>query len=58
MRNYAMHIDPAHRKEWLGMASSTGIGLILRSMKVDYKFVSYIERTAKLCDLTADTSII
>jgi acyl-CoA thioesterase FadM len=38
MRNYAMHIDPAHRKEWLGMASSTGIGLILRSMKVDYKF--------------------
>lgn len=40
MRNYAIHIDPAHKKEWMNMVGSTGIGLILRSIKVDYKFVS------------------
>lgn len=40
MRNYAIHIDPAHKKEWMNMVNSTGIGLILRSIKVDYKFVS------------------
>ncbi|PLB55269.1 hypothetical protein P170DRAFT_345488 [Aspergillus steynii IBT 23096] len=37
-RNYALHIDPAHKKEWMNLVSSRGIGLILRSIKIDYKF--------------------
>ena len=38
-RNIGIHIDPKHKKEWLNLLNSTGIGLILRSIKVDYKFV-------------------
>ncbi|KAE8383555.1 thioesterase-like superfamily-domain-containing protein [Aspergillus bertholletiae] len=37
-RNFAMHIDPAHKKEWLNIVGNTGIGIILRSIKIDYKF--------------------
>ncbi|KAE8148302.1 thioesterase-like superfamily-domain-containing protein [Aspergillus avenaceus] len=37
-RNFATHIDPGHRKEWMNVVGSTGIGLILRSIKIDYKF--------------------
>ncbi|OQD74526.1 hypothetical protein PENDEC_c010G05517 [Penicillium decumbens] len=37
-RNIGNYIDQAHKKEWLGLVSSVGIGLILRSIKVDYKF--------------------
>jgi hypothetical protein len=40
MRNYGTYIDPAHKQEWLDMVGSKSIGLILRSIKVDYKFVS------------------
>ena len=38
MRNYAMSIDPKNKDRWLSMASSKGTGLILRSIKMDYKF--------------------
>ena len=38
IRNFATHIDPGNRKRWLDMASAKGIGLIIRSIKVDYKF--------------------
>lgn len=41
MRNFALHIDPEHHKEWMGSVNNTGIGLIIRSIKVDYKFVSF-----------------
>lgn len=34
--------DPAHRKEWLELVSPKSIGLILRSIKTDYKFVSLL----------------
>ncbi|KAJ5296015.1 hypothetical protein N7508_010836 [Penicillium antarcticum] len=37
-RNIGTHIDPANKKEWNNLVGSTGIGLILRSIKVDYKF--------------------
>ncbi|KAF2629926.1 hypothetical protein BU25DRAFT_485010 [Macroventuria anomochaeta] len=30
--------DPAHKKEWLELMSPKSIGLILRSIKTDYKF--------------------
>ncbi|KAJ6149115.1 hypothetical protein N7471_000314 [Penicillium samsonianum] len=37
-RNIGNYIDTAHKKEWINMLGSTGIGLILKSIKVDYKF--------------------
>ncbi|KAJ5777840.1 hypothetical protein N7520_001086 [Penicillium odoratum] len=37
-RNIGIHIDPEHKKEWLNLVNSTGIGIILRSIKIDYKF--------------------
>ncbi len=39
MRNFATYIDPEHKKEWTELRSSTGIGLILRTMTTEYKFV-------------------
>lgn len=33
-------MDPKHKKEWLELISPKSIGLILRSIKTDYKFVS------------------
>ncbi|EED24516.1 conserved hypothetical protein [Talaromyces stipitatus ATCC 10500] len=38
MHNYATHIDPAHQQEWLNTVGNKGIGLILQSIKIDYKF--------------------
>ncbi|KAJ5203334.1 hypothetical protein N7449_005413 [Penicillium cf. viridicatum] len=37
-RNIGNYIDTANKKEWINMLGSTGIGLILKSIKVDYKF--------------------
>ncbi|KAK2738755.1 hypothetical protein FQN57_006922 [Myotisia sp. PD_48] len=37
-RNFAVHLDPKHKKEWLELIGNTGIGFILKSIKVDYKF--------------------
>ncbi|KAJ5949523.1 hypothetical protein N7454_001107 [Penicillium verhagenii] len=37
-RNIGTHIDPEHKKEWLDMVSSRGIGLILKSLRIEYKF--------------------
>lgn len=31
--------DPQHRAEWLELMTPKSIGLILRSIKTDYKFV-------------------
>jgi acyl-CoA thioesterase FadM len=39
-RNIGLHIDPANKDKWTNLLNSTGIGLILRSIKIDYKFVS------------------
>ncbi|ORX94464.1 thioesterase-like superfamily-domain-containing protein, partial [Clohesyomyces aquaticus] len=39
--NWALNFanaDPAHRAEWSGLLGPTGIGLILRSIRTDYKF--------------------
>lgn len=38
VQNFASHIDPRHKKEWSELWTSKGDGLILRSMKTDYKF--------------------
>ncbi|KAF6240503.1 hypothetical protein HO173_001171 [Letharia columbiana] len=45
-QNFANHIDPKHKKEWSELWTPKGDGLILRSMKTDYKFVhEYSKRT-------------
>ncbi|EEH45421.2 uncharacterized protein PADG_01571 [Paracoccidioides brasiliensis Pb18] len=38
MKNIGIHVDPANKKAWSNLLSSTGIGLILKSIKIDYKF--------------------
>lgn len=37
-QNFANYIDPKHKKEWSELWTPKGDGLILRSMKTDYKF--------------------
>ena len=37
--NYAVHIDPGHKREWSELSTPKGDGLILRSIRTDYKFV-------------------
>jgi hypothetical protein len=38
-RNFAA-ADPAHAKQWMELITPKSIGLILRSITTDYKFVS------------------
>lgn len=38
VRNFAKHVDPAHRQAWEDLLTSRGIGLILKSITVDFKF--------------------
>ncbi len=40
--NFGLHIDPGKRKEWMELMTPKGVGLILKSIRVDYKFVSSI----------------
>ncbi|RMZ87038.1 hypothetical protein DV736_g5741, partial [Chaetothyriales sp. CBS 134916] len=37
-RQYGKYIDTAHRQQWNDLLTSRGIGLILKSITVDYKF--------------------
>ena len=43
--NYAVHIDPKNRTKWSELWTPKGDGLILRSMRTDYKFVSHSSST-------------
>ncbi|KAI3395683.1 hypothetical protein diail_980 [Diaporthe ilicicola] len=36
--NFASHVDPAHRREWLELMTPRSVGLILKSIRVDFKF--------------------
>lgn len=38
-QHFANYIDPKHKKEWSELWTPKGEGLILRSMRTDYKFV-------------------
>ncbi|EXJ57124.1 hypothetical protein A1O7_07468 [Cladophialophora yegresii CBS 114405] len=38
IRNYSRHVDPAHKRQWEELLTSRGIGLILKSITVDFKF--------------------
>lgn len=39
-RNFGTYFDVVHKREWEEILSSSNVGLILRSITVDYKFVS------------------
>ncbi|OBT61782.1 hypothetical protein VE03_09088 [Pseudogymnoascus sp. 23342-1-I1] len=36
--NIALHLDPGHKREWMEMCTPLGDGMILKSIKTDYKF--------------------
>lgn len=38
-QNFAMKIDPGHRKEWEELWTPKGVGMILRKITTEYKFV-------------------
>ena len=37
--NFAVHVDPEHRTQWRELMSPRSTGLIMRSLKADFKFV-------------------
>lgn len=39
--NFSVHVDPAHSKEWAELMQPKAIGLIMKSLKCDFKFVSF-----------------
>ncbi|KAL4910604.1 hypothetical protein BDW74DRAFT_685 [Aspergillus multicolor] len=56
-RNFAMHIDPAHKTEWMNLVSNRGLGIILRSIKIDYKFpMQYPDKVTVYHKLVHDPS--
>ena len=46
--NYAVHVDPGHKKEWSELATPKGVGMILKSIGVEYKFVCLLFITVLL----------
>ncbi|KAF2260964.1 hypothetical protein CC78DRAFT_536000 [Lojkania enalia] len=47
--NFANVLDPTHKREWSELVTPTGIGMILRSIKTDYKFpMKYPDRVTVL----------
>ena len=38
VQNYAKYHDPGHRKDWEDLSTPRGEGMILRSIKTDFKF--------------------
>jgi hypothetical protein len=38
-QNFADHVDPQHKTEWSQLCTPQGDGLILRSIRTDFKFV-------------------
>lgn len=44
---YAKYIDPAHGDTWRELVTPKSIGLILKSIKTEYKFVSLWQPAAK-----------
>jgi len=37
--NFAVHADPAHRKQWSELMTPNSVGLIMRTLKCEFKFV-------------------
>lgn len=37
--HFAVHVDPAHHRQWRELMAPVSTGLIMRSLKADFKFV-------------------
>lgn len=37
--NFAVHADAAHRKQWSELMTPKSVGLIMRTLKCEFKFV-------------------
>ncbi|KAL4792531.1 thioesterase-like superfamily-domain-containing protein [Aspergillus venezuelensis] len=56
-RNFATYIDPEHKNEWMNLVSNRGLGIILRSIKIDYKFpMQYPDKVTVYHKLSHDPS--
>jgi hypothetical protein len=44
--------DPQHKAEWMELMTPKSVGLILRSIKTDYKFVSIARYSASFTRLS------
>jgi acyl-CoA thioesterase FadM len=42
--NFANFFDPAHKAQWRELMTPKNVGLILRSIRTDYKFVRTLPR--------------
>ncbi|KAB5550865.1 thioesterase-like superfamily-domain-containing protein [Coniochaeta sp. 2T2.1] len=55
--NFAVHADPAHRKQWSELMTPTSIGLIMRTLKSEFKFpMTYPDRISVYHRLRHDPS--
>ncbi|KAI9741116.1 MAG: hypothetical protein M1834_002829 [Cirrosporium novae-zelandiae] len=63
--NFAIHLDPGHRREWSDMWTPKGHGLILRSMRTDFKFpmawpdhVTVLHKLRSMPDRSTDSFVL
>ncbi|KAK1977932.1 thioesterase-like superfamily-domain-containing protein [Colletotrichum cereale] len=57
LRNFATAVDPEHADHWNAFLSSRDVGLIMRSMKTDYKFpMAYPDHVTVLHKLVSKPS--
>jgi hypothetical protein len=53
--NYAVHIDPGNRREWIELCTPKGDGLILKSIGVEYKFVrAFVFPMEEVCGMSVE----
>jgi hypothetical protein len=57
IQNFARYIDPEHKKEWEELYTPKGIGMILRSINVEYKFVHHPPLSPPLSPLYFETEL-
>ena len=49
MQNLARLVEPSHQRAWRELLTSKSTGLILRSIKTEFKFVSSSSRSVNAC---------
>lgn len=48
---FAMRVDPAHGSLWAGLMSTRSVGLIMKSLKTEFKLVGFaLVMLKKTCD--------
>ncbi|KAL2355977.1 hypothetical protein BJ546DRAFT_969478 [Cryomyces antarcticus] len=53
-QKYARNIDPAHQEAWSELWTPKGDGLILRSIKTDFKFVRLFPHSSTISSVTSN----